>query len=112
VPQVISGGKPSSEQEDDMHKFSLGQIVATPGALSALEESRQAPGAFLQRHRNGDWGIVNADDRRANEEALQTGARLLSAYKTTLGRKIWVITEAAGDDGRRASACLLLPEDY
>ena len=60
----------------------------------------------------GDWGIVSLDDQRANEEALQSGARLLSAYETTLGVKIWVITEATGDDGRRASTCVLLPEDY
>ena len=95
-----------------MNKFSLGQIVATPAALDALEESGQMPDAFLRRHVTGDWGIVSPDDQRANEEALQSGARLLSAYETTLGLKIWVITEAAGDDGRRASTCLLLPEDY
>ena len=60
----------------------------------------------------GHWGAVSPNDQRANEEALQTGARLLSAYETTLGVKIWVMTEAAGDDGRRASTCVLLPEDY
>ena len=26
--------------------------------------------------------------------------------------KIWAITDAAGDDGRRASTCILLPGDY
>ena len=60
----------------------------------------------------GDWGIVSPEDQHANEEALQSGARLLSAYETTSGLKIWVITEAAGDDGRRASTCISLPEDY
>ena len=95
-----------------MSKFSLGQIVATPAALDALEESGQMPDALLHCHVTGDWGIVSPNDRRANEEALQSGARLLSAYETTLGLKIWVITEAVGDDGRRASTCVLLPEDY
>ena len=95
-----------------MNKFSLGQIVATPAVLGALEDSGQRSDEFLNRHVIGDWGIVSPDDRRANEEALQSGARLLSAYETTLGSKIWVITEAAGDDGRRASTCVLLPEDY
>jgi hypothetical protein len=28
------------------------------------------------------------------------------------GVKIWIITEAAGDDGNRASTCILLPDEY
>jgi hypothetical protein len=77
-----------------MQKFRLGQIVATPGALSALVESGQSPEAFFHRHQAGDWGMVSPDDRRANEEALQTGTRLLSAYKT-LGRFCFTNTTAA-----------------
>ena len=95
-----------------MKPFNLGQIVATPAALGALEKSGQSPEEFLNRHRSGDWGNVSPDDQRANEEAPETGARLLSAYQTKAGVKIWVITEATGDDGRRASTCILLPEDY
>jgi hypothetical protein len=30
--------------------FELGQIVATPGALAALEKAGQQPGEFLTRH--------------------------------------------------------------
>ena len=37
-------------------KFSLGQVVATPCALRALEEAGQSPAFFLQKHVNGDWG--------------------------------------------------------
>ena len=40
------------------------------------------------------------------------GSRILSAYRTLKGVKIWIITEAVGDDGRRASTCLLLPDKY
>ena len=88
-------------------KFSLGQIVATPGALRALEEAGQSPAFFLDRHVVGDWGEVDADDKRANDEALVTGERLLSAYKTLRGVKIWIITEAD-----RSSSCCLLPSEY
>ena len=102
----------TNPQEDHLKKFGWGQIVATPAALAALQEAGQTPAAFFHRHQTGDWGIVSPDDRRANDEALQSGARLLSAYETTLGSKIGVITEAADDEGRRASTCLLLPEDY
>jgi hypothetical protein len=38
--------------------FTLGQVVATPGALAALEKAGQQPGDFLARHVSGDWGEV------------------------------------------------------
>jgi hypothetical protein len=88
-------------------KFSLGQLVATPGALRALEESGQSPEFFLEKHLAGDWGEVDAEDKRANDEALVTGERLLSAYKTLKGERIWIITEAD-----RSSSCVLLPSEY
>ena len=31
-------------------KFQLGQTLATPGALKAMEEAGQYPGFFLDRH--------------------------------------------------------------
>ena len=88
-------------------KFPLGQLVATPGALGALQEAGQSPAFFLEKHVSGDWGEVCADDRRANDEALVSGERLLSAYKTLRGVKIWIITEAD-----RSSTCCLRPEEY
>jgi hypothetical protein len=87
--------------------FSLGQIVATPGALAALEESSEMPWSFLRRHLSGDWGSVCHQDKAANRHALVTGERLLSAYHTSRGVKLWIITEAD-----RSSTCLLLPDEY
>ena len=40
------------------------------------------------------------------------GSRILSAFRLKTGVKVWVLTEAVGDDGKRASTCLLLPEEY
>jgi len=88
-------------------KFSLGQVVATPGALKALEEAGQSPAFFLEKHAAGDWGTVNDEDKRLNDEALVTGGRLLSAYKTLRGVRLWIITEAD-----RSSTCCLLPSEY
>ena len=53
------------------------------------------------------------EDKQANEQALQDGSRIFSAYvlKTT-GEKVWVITEAIDDQGRRAATTILLPEEY
>jgi hypothetical protein len=93
-------------------KFQLGRLLATPGALKALEESGQSPGFFLEKHVSGDWGEVNAEDKLANDQALVDGSRLLSAYRTLKGVKIWVITEATDDQGRRAATTTILPSEY
>ena len=36
--------------------FPLGQVVATPGAISLLEENGLNPSDFLTRHITGDFG--------------------------------------------------------
>jgi len=87
--------------------FPLGQCVATPGALEALAAAVQTPGTFIDRHVCGDWGEVDAEDQQANQDALVHGSRLLSAYRTSLNVRIWVITEAD-----RSVTTVLLPEEY
>ena len=87
--------------------FELGQIVATPGALAALKKAGQQPGEFLTRHINRDWGDLDEEDRTENEYSLEHGFRLLSAYKTNAGDRLWIITEAD-----RSVTTLLLPEEY
>jgi hypothetical protein len=88
-------------------KFPPGQIAATPGALEAMEASGQTPDFFIARHVSGDYGEVSEEDRQLNEEALVNGDRILSAYRTLKGVKLWIITEA----DRSCSTCLL-PEEY
>jgi len=93
-------------------KFALGQQVATPGALKAIHQAGQTVREFLARHAAGDWGDLDDEDKRLNDEALKDGSRLLSAYILKSEVKIWVITEAVGNDGQRGSTCLLLPSEY
>ncbi len=85
----------------------LGQLVATPGAISALEDAGQLVLEFIMRHRNHDWGDVCQEDWNLNNQSVLEGTRILSSYKTKKGEKIWVITEAD-----RSSTCLLLPSEY
>ena len=87
--------------------FPLGRIVATPGALAALQAAGQTPHEFLARHMRKDWGDLSAEDRRENELSLREGFRLLSAYHTRLGERLWIITEAD-----RSVSTLLLPSEY
>lgn len=88
-------------------KFSPGQLVATPGVLEVLAQSGQTPDFFLHKHLSGDWGDVDDEDRLLNEQALRNGQRLLSAYTTLKGVRLWIITEAD-----RSSTCILKPEEY
>jgi hypothetical protein len=84
--------------------FELGTIVATPGAV--LDFGPALIAKLLTRHAKGDWGNLDAHDRRENERSVREGFRIFSAYDTPLGRA-WVITEAD-----RSSTCILRPEDY
>ena len=93
-------------------KFLLGTLVATPAALKAIEDSGQQPLDFLSRHQRGDWGDLDTHDRRCNDDALKDGSRILSAYTTLKSVKLWIITDGTDDQGRRASTCILLPEEY
>jgi hypothetical protein len=87
--------------------FPLGQLVATPGALEALEANGQGCAEYLERHVSGNWGDLCEEDKQANEEAVEQGLRILSAYKLPDGTRIWLITEAS----REISTCLL-PSEY
>lgn len=91
--------------------FSLGQVVATPAVLAHLDRHSILPAALLSRHQHGDWGNVDSEDAEANDEAVKSGTRILSSF-TVEYVVVWIITEAAGDDGDRASTCLLFPEEY
>jgi hypothetical protein len=87
--------------------FPLGQIVATPGALAALESAKQPATCFLDRHAIGDWGELEQSDVAENEYSMLHGFRLLSSYQTDAGEKLWIITEAD-----RSATTLLLPDEY
>ena len=97
---------------NETKKFSLGRIVATPGALEALRNAGQTSGEFLARHVTGDWGDLHEDDRQLNDAALIDGSRILSAYVTRKGTRIWIITEAVNEVGLRYCTTTLLPEEY
>ncbi len=87
--------------------FSLGQVFLTVGAREVLEESNESANEFLAKHSTGNWGNVCEEDAEENDFSVREGFRILSAYKTSKGVKIWVITEAC-----RSSTTVLLPSEY
>ncbi len=89
-----------------MPKFSIGRLVATPGAVELLKEARVNPRTLLKRHMKGDWGNLCDFDKEQNDIALKTDARLMSSYDIQ-GGTVWIITE-----WNRSVTTILLPEDY
>lgn len=69
-------------------KFRLGEIVSTTHLFEHCEKNNFALLPYLVRHAQGDWGDVCQEDKDANDQALKTGERLLSAYTLPDGEKI------------------------
>jgi len=102
-------------------RFALGQIVATPGALSLLQTMGFSAAALIGQHVHGDWGDSCPEDAATNEFAVTRRLRLMSVYRLVDGQKLaatpiakrsdlptlWIITEAD-----RSSTTLLLPAEY
>ena len=93
-------------------KFQLGMTLITPGAQEALAATGESPWTLFARHVRCNWGIVDAEDAALNDESLKDGSRLLSAYLLKDGTKIWIITAAEDDNGKREATTILLPEEY
>jgi hypothetical protein len=95
-------------------KFKLGQMVATPGALRAIEAEPEVSFTFIHRHQCGDFGDLDKGDAKyqtellAHEQDEERRERMMSKYTLPrTGVVIWVITEAD-----RSSTCVLLPKEY
>jgi hypothetical protein len=100
--------RPGTSGRAKFAQFALGQTFITPGAQEALQIAGQTELEFLRRHMSGDWGSeLSAEDIQENELSLKKGHRLLSAYRTDKGQKLWIITEAD-----RSATTLLLPDEY
>ncbi len=107
-------------------RFWPGQCVATPGALALLEKTGFSTAFLINRHVHGSWGDVSKEDAELNEMALRNGSRIMSVWHCVSAEKltatprskrsdlptVWVITDAADDDGIRHCTTILLPEDY
>jgi hypothetical protein len=98
---------PTSNQPSVTLLFTLGQVVATPGALDLLDRTATNAQDLLLRHQRGDWGCVPAEDAAENQNSIKTGCRILSSYFLNDSERLWIITEAD-----RSATTLLLPDEY
>jgi len=101
-----------AQETTQVARFELGLVVMTRGIEALVEQGIVNPTALLGRHVAGDWGDIAPEDRGLNEADLLTGDRLLSVYNVTEGVRVWIITEAADENGYRHVTTLLRPDDY
>ena len=94
-------------------KFECGQLVLT-AAVEECAKENPAFNAFVSvcflRHMTGDWGDLEPEDAKMNDEALSNDkGRLFSAYIYPPYEeiRIWIITE---ED--RSVTTILFPSDY
>ena len=92
--------------------FELGKLMATPAALQSIHDSGQEVSEFLNEHIRGNWGVLSEVDRMNNEEAVATGDRIYSVYRTANGTKIWIITEPEDESGKRCLTTVVLPSEH
>lgn len=73
----------------------------------SVRESRAAPGRISRPACQWRLGEVPDADKQENEVSVEQGFRILSAYTTSAGDKIWILTEAD-----RSATIVMLPEEY
>lgn len=112
--KLLDGKNDAAKNAANGGKFDLGDVMLTPRAMLELPSPGYAA-RLLALHHRGIWGVVCDDDQEANNEALQLGNSILSAYpidpdKECLGHgdnTVWIITEAD-----RSCTTIMLPEEY
>ncbi|WJJ55360.1 hypothetical protein QB910_000116 [Dabrowskivirus KKP3916] len=89
-----------------MHdEFQLGRVVATKSV--AEQENQNELHIVLVRHASMDWGDIDQEDKDLNDKAIEIGERVVSKYKLSSGRSVYVITERD-----RSYTTILYPHEY
>jgi hypothetical protein len=73
-------------------KFELGLVALSQGAIRELIAGKHLAEEFLIRHKNGDWGNVDAEEAGNNLYAIAREYRITSRYETRQGAELWVST--------------------
>ncbi|CAJ3545198.1 Type I restriction-modification system methyltransferase subunit [Burkholderia pseudomallei] len=87
--------------------FPPGRIIMTVGVDELIKTGQLNPYPYLFRHLRGDWGDLCNEDRRRNDAAMNSDARLFSEYKVSPSLTLWIITESD-----RSVTTVLLPKEY
>ncbi|WP_392562278.1 DUF6094 domain-containing protein [Orbus sturtevantii] len=132
---VISSqtNKPNNEDDDELESIStlvekkterhidaqvmVGRTVCTKKIKALCDQDFNvalAISASFARYEKGDWGEMEASDKRLNDRAVkqgQKGDRLFASYHINDDIKLWIITEWQGD-AQGFITTFMLPEEY
>lgn len=96
-----------------MSKFTLGRLVSTRGVADLMEsrsDFKRFVWACYERYLRCDWGDLDPEDAKQNDEAVNSGEdRILAAYLHSSHPewRIWIITE-----WDRSVTTILFPSEY
>lgn len=92
-------------------KFELGQIAITSGVYGKMMDSilfQRFVEESLIKYMKCDWGCLSKSDKKASNDAVKNGNRIMGAYKDYIyDITIWIITE-----WDRSVTTILFPHEY
>lgn len=94
-------------------ELTMGRLVMTAGVNDQIAENGEFAKHVtrsMNRYMRHDWGEMAAEDKRANDAALESGEdRIFAAYpcEDHPDWKIWIITE-----WDRSVTTILFPSEY
>jgi len=92
------------EKIEDKELFDPGKVVVTSNLQHILDESMDRNVwqvevlMMMDRHLSGDWGVMDDEDKARNDQALENGGRICSAYLASNGVKVGFVTEGDRSD--------------
>ena len=93
-------------------RFDTGKLTVTAGVHAAMEENiefNKFVNDSLMRYFVGDWGDIDEEDWKQNDESVDDGERIHAVYKNGADPDltIWIITE-----WDRSATTILFPQEY
>lgn len=78
-----------------MPKFRTGKVFMTSGINYSLKEDKKFLNEIVtafEKYLKGIWGDMCEEDKKANDDAVVCGSRIVASYNTSKG-KVYMITE-------------------
>jgi len=118
--KLLTGKSPVEEQEKMREEQSQGiidfaNLLVTPGVqaeMTAESGNQEAIGRAVARFDAGNWGNIDEEDVRQNEQELERNGRLMGIYPFVDGTVFWIIRDRGAPSGGPGPTTILLPSEY